>query len=248
VKLRVDGLAGGYRPGVEVITGISLVVTGGSAIGVVGRNGAGKSALARSLMGLMLPTSGSVHLDDTDITALTPRKRIEHGLALVPEGRMIFGQLTVRENLTVAAYGAGRRLTTRKLKQIEDYFPILRTKAGDRAASLSGGEQQWLTIGRALAQEPTAIILDEPSLGLSPVAVEALAASLQQILDTGVGMLLMEQNPELLRRLCRDLLVLERGQIVRSHTGGADARELDLSDVFLGSGEMRQEPDPLPQG
>ncbi|MGW6460981.1 ABC transporter ATP-binding protein [Streptomyces sp. NPDC055078] len=219
--LEIKDLSGGYRPGVTVVENIGFTVDSGRAVGLIGRNGAGKTCLAQSLIGVLPPHGGSVRLGGTDLTRMGPRERIRHRLALVPEGRMVFPQLTVRENLDMAAFGAGLRLTADRLSRVQDIFPILARKAGAQAGTMSGGEQQWLALGRALVQEPRAIVLDEPSLGLSPVAIADLAESLLTIRAQGVALVLMEQNPHLLERLCDAVFLLDQGRVSSS---------LDLSD------------------
>ncbi|MFI8304771.1 ABC transporter ATP-binding protein [Streptomyces sp. NPDC085927] len=214
--LEIEHVSGGYRPGVTVVHGIDFAVDSGHAVGLIGRNGAGKTCLAQTLLGVLPAHGGSIRLDGTDLTRMRPRERIRHRLALVPEGRMVFPQLSVRENLEMAAFGAGLRLTVDRLRRVEDIFPLLARKAQSRAGTMSGGEQQWLALGRALVQEPKAIVLDEPSLGLSPVAIADLAESLLRIRQQGVALVLMEQNPHLLQRLCDTVLLLDQGQVSSS--------------------------------
>lgn len=222
--LEVRDLRSGYRPGVTVIDGVDLSVEAGQAVGVIGRNGAGKTCLAQSLTGTLKAFSGSVTLDGEDLTTRDARGRVRARMAHVPEGRLVFKDLTVRENLDVAAYGAGVKLTPERLAAVQETFPVLRDKARHQAGGMSGGEQQWLAIGRALVQEPRTIVLDEPSLGLSPVAVDALAASLAAIRDQGVALVLMEQNPHLLKELCEEVLLLDQGRVSRSMDGEAGER------------------------
>lgn len=228
MSLEVHDLTAGYRPGVGVINDVTLSVTGGAAVGIIGRNGAGKTCLAQTLHGVLPSQGGQIVLDGHPIERLSVRQRVRAGLALVPEGRMIFAQLTVRENLEMAAYGAGKPLGPAELDRVCEIFPLLRAKLEDRAGTMSGGEQQWLALGRALVQEPTTIVLDEPSLGLSPVAIAGLGESLALIRDQGVGIVLMEQNPHLLERLCETVLLLDQGTIVRELdlvAGGLDVIE-----------------------
>jgi len=219
--LRAMNLHAGYRRGVAVLHGIDLDVPAGGALGVIGRNGAGKTCLSQTLTGTLPVMDGNILLGDQDVTGKRARARVRARLAHVPEGRMIFGDLTVRENLEVAAFGAGVKLGVDQLRAVQARFPILERKAHDRAGSLSGGEQQWLAIGRALVQQPRAIVLDEPSLGLSPVAIDGLAEALAGIRATGVALLLMEQNPYLLKAVCDEVLLLDQGRVTRSLDGEA---------------------------
>jgi ABC-type branched-subunit amino acid transport system ATPase component len=232
--LTIQNLSAGYTAGVTVVEEVDLAVAPGHAVGLIGRNGVGKTCLAESLLGLLPVHGGAITLGDRELTRLSARDRVRAGLSLVPEGRLVFAQLTVRENLEMAAYGAGRRLTAARFDRVCDIFPILRTKRDDRAAGMSGGEQQWLALGRALVQEPQAMVLDEPSLGLSPVAIAGLADALVAIRDHGVGIVLMEQNPHLLEQLCDDVLLLDQGRISRRLDlagGGSDL----IERAYLGS-------------
>jgi ABC-type branched-subunit amino acid transport system ATPase component len=230
--LRAVNLHAGYRRGVPVLHGIDLNVGSGGALGVIGRNGAGKTCLAQTLSGALPAMDGSVLIGEEDVTREDSRARVRARLAHVPEGRMVFADLTVRENLEVAAYGAGLKLKAARLREIQQRFPVLEAKAQDRAGSLSGGEQQWLAIGRALVQQPRAIVLDEPSLGLSPVAIDGLAEALAGIRDTGVALLLMEQNPYLLKAVCDKVLLLDQGRITRSLDG--EAGEHLVAEAYFG--------------
>lgn len=232
--LETSALTSGYVAGVPIIRSLELAVADGGAVGVVGRNGAGKSCLARTLAGQIRPISGEIRLAGADLTKLTPRGRVRAGLALVPEGRRIFAQLTVRENLLTAAYGAGRALTPATLSAITERFPVLGRKLEDRAGAMSGGEQQWLAIARALIQRPRVIVLDEPSLGLSPVAVEVLVEALRDIRATGVALLLFEQNPRLLRGVCDVVHSMDRGVLKETRATARIASDDDLLDVLLG--------------
>jgi branched-chain amino acid transport system ATP-binding protein len=229
----VRDLRSGYRPGVAVIDGVDLVVESGRAVGVIGRNGAGKTCLAQTLSGSLKPSTGVIRLHDEDLTARDARGRVRAGVAHVPEGRLVFKELTVRENLEVAAYGAGIRLTDERLAAVHATFPLLADKSSHRAGGLSGGEQQWVAIGRALVQEPRAIVLDEPSLGLSPVAIDALGAALAAIRDQGVALVLMEQNPHLLKGVCEEILLLDQGRVGRPMDG--DAGERLVAQAYFGA-------------
>jgi ABC-type branched-subunit amino acid transport system ATPase component len=232
VRLEVSGLRSGYRPGVDVVLDAEFAASTG-AVGFIGRNGAGKTCLAQTLSGAIRATAGSIRIDGADVTAQGSRQRVRSGISLVPEGRLVFGQLTVRENLQVAAFAAGR--DGARLARIEERFPILREKRDRPAASMSGGEQQLLAIGRAIIQEPALIILDEPSLGLSPIAVDNLTESLRGIVeDYEVGLILMEQNGELLTGLCDEVILMEDGEFVRTLDMAKDEDQQALEASYLG--------------
>ncbi len=230
--LEVRGLTAGYRPGVTVVDDVDLRVGDGAAVGVIGRNGAGKTCLAQALSGTLRATAGSITLDDKELTRLDTRGRVRARVSHVPEGRLVFKDLTVQENLEMAAYGAGLKLTPERLAAVRETFPILADKATHRAGGMSGGEQQWLAIGRALVQEPRAIVLDEPSLGLSPVAIDALALALVRIRDQGAALVLMEQNPHLLREVCGEVLLLDQGRVSESLDG--EAGEQLVAEAYFG--------------
>jgi branched-chain amino acid transport system ATP-binding protein len=228
----VTGLQAGYRENVTVVRDIGFGIERG-ATGVVGRNGAGKSCLAQVLSGALRTTSGTIELEGVDVTSLDARERVLQGICLVPEGRLVFGQLTVQENLVVAAYSA--RTPVGRAQELKELFPVLGRKQGDRAASLSGGEQQLLAIARALVQQPKILILDEPSLGLSPIAIENLSDVLAQIRDElGICMILMEQNSELLTSLCDQVLLLDEGRVTRSLSMSDPNDQAALVQSYLG--------------
>ncbi|WP_127479329.1 ATP-binding cassette domain-containing protein [Nocardioides pantholopis] len=234
MTLEITGLQAGYRSGVAVVHDVGLSVSGGSAVGIIGRNGAGKTCLAQTVHGVLPTQVGTIVLDGVEVQGLSVRQRVRRGLALVPEGRMIFAQLSVRENLEMAAYGANKPLGRAELDRVCEIFPLLRTKLDDRAGTMSGGEQQWLALGRALVQQPSTIVLDEPSLGLSPVAITGLGESLAVIRDQGVAIVLMEQNPHLLERLCNTVLLLDKGTFVRELDLVASGRDV-IEQAYLGA-------------
>jgi ABC-type branched-subunit amino acid transport system ATPase component len=230
--LSVSDLQGGYRESVPVFSEVSFDLDQG-AVGVIGRNGAGKTCLAQTLSGALTTTDGSIVLGGRPVHTLSPRARVRAGISLVPEGRLIFGQLTVRENLEVAVLAAGRG--QKRIPAMEEQFPILGQKRNLRGASLSGGEQQLLAIARALVQEPTVVILDEPSLGLSPIAVDNLTVALRQVLDdSDVAMVLMEQNGELLTGLCHSVLLMDQGAITGTLDMSDTADQDKLFESYLG--------------
>jgi ABC-type branched-subunit amino acid transport system ATPase component len=231
--LSLDGVSVGYLPGVPVLEDVGLEVRTGDALGIIGRNGAGKTCLAMTLMGVLPGQGGTVTLGGRDLASLPPGGRVRQRLALVPEGRQVFGQLSVRENLVVAAYGVGKRLSNREFGRITEMFPVLRKKETHLSASLSGGEQQMLAIARALVQDPAVIVFDEPSLGLAPIAIDSLSVTLAGIRDSGVGLLLMEQNRGLLEDLCSSVLLLDAGRVARPLRPD-ELSEPDVMAAYLG--------------
>ena len=201
--------------GAEALKGISLGIKEGNITSIVGANGAGKSTTLRVICGLNPPTSGEVWFDGERIDGMPARKIVERGIALVPEGRRIFPQMTVLENLKMGAYlrKDGKEII-RDLDQIFNSFPVLKERVKQKAGSLSGGEQQMLAIGRALMAKPKLLLMDEPSLGLSPIMCSEIANIVNRIYKSGTSVLLVEQNARLAFRIAQKGYVLEIGEII----------------------------------
>lgn len=212
--LDVRELTAGYGK-VAVLHGVSLAVERGECVAILGPNNAGKSTLLRVLSGLLAPRAGRVVFDDRDITAASPKRRVAHGIVQVPEGRHVFADLSVEENLIVGGLRLGDgRARRAKLAEIYDLFPPLRAMRARLAGAMSGGEQQLLAIARGLMAEPRILLIDEPSLGLSPVAIDRVIDVLTRIRDAGTTMLLVEQNVQFCFALCRRGYVLRAGKVV----------------------------------
>jgi branched-chain amino acid transport system ATP-binding protein len=214
--LRVEGLVAGYGA-IEALHGVDLTVAADEAVALVGPNGAGKSTLFGVVSGLLRPWSGKVEFDGQDVTRWPAERRALAGLALVPEGRRVFAGLTVEENLRMGAYRRvrGRQVGERTV-EVFDLFPRLLERRGQRAGSLSGGEQQMLAIGRALMGRPRLLLLDEPSLGLAPLAVREMADAVSRLVHSGVTVALVEQNAAVAFRLASRGYLLDRGEVVTS--------------------------------
>jgi branched-chain amino acid transport system ATP-binding protein len=225
--LEVRGLAARYGD-VPAIWDASLSVEAGEVVALIGPNGAGKTTLLRAIAGLHRPSAGGVYLEGRPIHALAPHAIVARGVVLVPEGRRLFGGLTVGENLAVGAYSArARPARGETLRAVEEIFPILRERRGQLASSLSGGQQQMLAIGRALMGQPRLLLLDEPSLGLAPLVVEQIFAVLARIARVqGVTILLVEQNAHLALALAARAYVLEAGRVV----GAGPSAELQADE------------------
>lgn len=217
---------------IEVVHGVDLSVGEGEVLGMIGPNGAGKSSILRAICGLVRPTSGETVFEGRVVTGMAPEQIVRLGLALVPEGRHIFKTLTVAENLRL---GAGRNGDgSAWMEQTLDRFPILRERAGQRADRLSGGEQQQLAIARALLGRPKLLILDEPSLGLSPKMIDVIYELLQGLREEGVTMLLVEQNAARTIDFCDRCLVLGTGKIRAEGSRSELQRNPDVLRAYLG--------------
>ena len=213
MALAVDNVTAGYGP-IIVLRGISLTVEHGEILGVLGRNGMGKTTLIRCLAGLIAPRSGSIALDGQDITRLAPHERARRGIATVVQGRGIFPRLTVRENLEMGRI-AGGHVKRDRGEEVLSYFPRLRERLGQGAGTLSGGEQQMLAIGRALMTDPKVMLLDEPSEGIMPILVQQIGAIVQQInREAGVTVIIVEQDVPVVFAMTNRCIILEKGRIV----------------------------------
>lgn len=206
--LELRGLKVAYG-GVEVLHGVELSLGEGEVVGVVGPNGAGKSSLLRAICGLTRPSAGEIRFEGRSLRGLAPEEIARLGIALVPEGRQIFGTLTVAENLRLASRGDG----SEAMAQVLERLPILRERAEQRADRLSGGEQQQLAVARALLRKPQLLILDEPSLGLAPKMIDVVYGLLEELRTEGTTMLLVEQNAARTIDFCQRSLVLAAGKV-----------------------------------
>ncbi|HKD93643.1 MAG TPA: ABC transporter ATP-binding protein [Gaiellaceae bacterium] len=211
---------------VEAVRGLSLEVKPGQIVGLIGPNGAGKSSTLHAIMGSAPITGGDVRLDGTSVVGRNPEQVARRGVALVPEGRRIFGELTVEENLRLGLAGRGARKNGDGLARANELFPILREFRSRQAGVLSGGQQQQLAIGRALAADPEVLLLDEPSLGLAPKIVDIVFEALTQIRDAGLAVLLVEQRAQRTVALADESHVLANGEL-RLTLGAKDAADTD---------------------
>jgi branched-chain amino acid transport system ATP-binding protein len=200
-----------------VLRGVSLQVSENSVVALLGRNGMGKTTAIRSIIGFTPPRRGRVLYGEKDITALPPEKIAKLGIGLVPQGRYIFPSLSVRENLTMAARGAGKA-DSWSLDEVHSLFPILKERSGCRGTLLSGGEQQMLAIGRALMTNPRLILMDEPSEGLAPLIVKEVGKIIYQLKGKGFSILLVEQNLPMALKAADYLYILSNGRIVYEST------------------------------
>ncbi|HLF26328.1 MAG TPA: ABC transporter ATP-binding protein [Anaerolineae bacterium] len=232
--LEVRELAAAYGD-LQVLWDISLEVQAGEIVVLIGPNGAGKTTFLRTIAGLHRPLSGSIILEGSPIHALPAHQIVERGIILVPEGRRLFGGMNVLENLELGAFTARAREKRREtLKRVFDLFPILSQRLNQRAATLSGGQQQMVAIGRALMGLPRLLMLDEPSLGLAPLVVQNIFDVVRGIGREGVTVLLVEQNARLALDLADRAYVVEQGRIAGQGTGASLLADQHVRQVYLG--------------
>ncbi|CAM3815603.1 ABC transporter ATP-binding protein [Bordetella tumulicola] len=231
MTLQIDAIHSYYGKS-HILQGVSLTVPEGSVVTLLGRNGAGKSTTLKSIAGVIAPQTGKIRLNDRDITGLPAHKIAAMGVCLVPEHRGIFKLLTVEENLKLGA----RRQSPWQLNDIYQIFPRLKERRRNGGGQLSGGEQQMLSIGRALMNHPRVLMLDEPVEGLAPVIVEEIVAQIKLIKQAGVTILLVEQNLEVCTQLADQHFIIEQGTIVYEGTNAAFLADDDVKDRYLGVG------------
>ena len=232
--LEVRGLAVSYG-GIRAVKGIDLDVKRGELVTLIGANGAGKTTALKALAGLIRPAAGRIHYNNKDITAHPAFKLVREGLALVPEGRGIFGLLTVEENLAMGAYSrADRAQVAADFDRIYTVFPRLAERRRQRAGTLSGGEQQMLAIGRALMSRPKLLLLDEPSMGLAPLMVLKIFETIRAVAQEGVTLLLVEQNAKLALETCDRGYVMESGAITAADTAARLLASPQVRRAYLG--------------
>jgi branched-chain amino acid transport system ATP-binding protein len=231
--LEVRGLHAGYGA-LRILRGIDMKIEAGEVVAVLGANGVGKTTLNNALTGLVRPTQGSVVWLGEEIAGAAPERIVASGLVQVPEGRKIFPNLTVRENLELGSYRRGKANRVRNLERVLGGFPKLQERLGQFAGTLSGGEQQMLATGRGLMAEPKLLILDEPSLGLSPLMVEEMFGMIQRISSEGVTVLLVEQNVVQSLDIAHRAYVLENGEFALSGPARELAADPRLKQAYLG--------------
>ncbi len=220
---------------VEAVKGISFRVTDGAIISLIGANGAGKTTSLRAITGLVRPSGGDLRFEDRSLAGLAPHEIVRLGIAHVPEGRRLFPKMTVLENLKMGAYLRARAANgPSTLEMIYDHFPILRQRGRQIAGSLSGGEQQMLAIARALMSRPKLLLLDEPSMGLSPIMTAEIGKIIRQINALDVAIVLVEQNAMLALTLARYCYVLETGRLVLHGPADDLLRDEGVRKAYLG--------------
>ena len=234
--LNVEGLETRYG-NVTAVKSVSLEVRPGEIVGVLGPNGAGKTTTLLTIIGLLKPAAGRIRFMDRDITGLTPDRVVAGGIGLVPEGRWILASMSVRENLLMGAYSRrdGEAAIAHEIDRVSEIFPILRERQGQRAGTLSGGEQQMLAIARALMARPRLLMLDEPTWGLAPLVVEEIMRVIKQLNEAGTTILLVEQNARQALAVVQRCYVLEVGHVAFSGTPADLKGEPLLTRAYLGA-------------
>jgi len=239
VVLEVKDLKVSYGQ-IEALKGVSMRIDRGEFVGVIGANGAGKTSLLMALSGAVRTKGGSVMLDGRDVTHLPQHLRVGNGIAIVPEGRQVLGPLTVMENLELGGFhrrGTSRAEIVRDQEMMLDLFPILRQRARQLAATLSGGEQQMLAIGRALMSKPRLLLLDEPSFGLAPMVFDEILGTLRRLHEEGLACLMVEQDAHVTLETTSRSYVFRTGQII-TEGSSSELREAGLGlveEIYLGS-------------
>ena len=223
-----------YYGNIHALKGITISVDKGEIVTLIGSNGAGKSTTLRTISGLLRPRSGRITLEGKDVAGLQPHQITALGIAQSPEGRRIFGRLTVRENLEMGAYGRTEKDLTADFDRVFELFPRLKERLEQKGGTLSGGEQQMLAIGRALMAKPRILLLDEPSMGLAPILVELIFKIIRDINAQGTTVLLVEQNALVALSVAHRGYVLQTGSIVLSDTAQALAKNEMVRKAYLG--------------
>lgn len=219
--------------GIKAVNDISMAVEEGKIVTLIGANGAGKSTVLRSISGIVKPQSGEILLNGQNILGLSPDAIVSRGVTLVPEGRRVFPNLTVQENLKIGAYLRKDKLDA-DLEYVYSLFPRLKERHWQLAGTLSGGEQQMLAVGRALMSKPKLVMMDEPSLGLAPLVVKSIFEIIETINGEGITVLLIEQNANMALRIADTAYVLETGVITMTGTGAELLANDTIKEAYLG--------------
>jgi branched-chain amino acid transport system ATP-binding protein len=231
--LEIRNLHAGYGK-MQVLHGIDIEIGTGEIVALLGSNGAGKSTLNNNISGLYKPTSGQIFFEDIDITGLRSEKVIDLGIIQVPEGRRIFPNMTVFENLELGGYRRGKSKRTKNIEWVVGVFPRLSERFGQMAGTLSGGEQQMLAVGRAMMADPSLLILDEPSLGLSPLLVDEMFTLIKNLNESGLSIFLVEQNVMQSLEIATRAYVIENGCGVLSGDANSLINDPELKKTYLG--------------
>lgn len=232
--LVVEGLTVHYG-GVQAVRSVDLTVTAGQAVGIIGANGAGKTSTLRAVMGLVPRSATTMRWGSLDLRKVPARDMVRHGVGYVPEGRHVFSGLSVEKNLLLGAYSRPWKAETKQtLAEVYELFPVLGEMQGRLAGALSGGQQQMLSVGRALMCRPRLLLLDEPSMGLSPKLVGEILAVLQRLSSEGLSLLLVEQNAKLTFEATSSCLVIENGEVAMVGSSAELRHDPNVRRIYLG--------------
>lgn len=232
--IELTDVTAGYVPGVDILNGVNLVAGPGELIGIIGPNGAGKSTMIKAMFGLVKIHKGTVELKGDEITNMKAHALVERGIGYVPQNNNVFPSLTIQENLEMGNF-LSPKTTGARLERVLSLFPRLGERIGQRAGSLSGGERQMLAMGRALMMEPSVLLLDEPSAGLSPALQDQVFIRTKQINDTGVTIIMVEQNASRCLQICDRGYVLDQGTNAYTDTGRNLLEDPKVIELYLGT-------------
>ncbi len=233
IAIEFDDVVAGYKD-FMILNNLSLKAKSGAITLLLGPNGAGKSTVLKTLFGLLKPRQGRVLLDGEDISGASPKDLLARGIAFVPQGRNLFGQLTVWQNLELGGITLGMKTTHERIPEVLEFFPRVKERLHSMASSLSGGEQKQLEIGRALLLKPRVILIDEPSIGLSPIVVQDVFKLLRKLADQGTTVLMVEQNVKSALKVSDDAIALESGRLVLHRPAAELLADPDIERLFLG--------------
>ncbi|MEN9660228.1 MAG: hypothetical protein RLZZ443_157 [Actinomycetota bacterium] len=229
-----DNLVAGYLPGINILNGCSLVANEGELIGIIGPNGAGKSTLLKAIFGQVNVRSGKITLNGEDITGLKANKLVGKGVAFVPQTNNVFPSLTIEENLEMGVFQTPKRFNER-FEFVTSIFPDLEKRRNQKAGSLSGGERQMVAMGRALMIDPSVLLLDEPSAGLSPVRQDEAFLRVKEVNKAGVTVIMVEQNARRCLQICDRAYVLDQGKDAHTGTGRELLNDPKMVELYLGN-------------
>jgi branched-chain amino acid transport system ATP-binding protein len=232
--LTADEVTAGYLPGVDILNGVDLTLSDGELVGIIGPNGAGKSTFIKAIFGLVDVRSGAVELRGNDITSLAPHELVALGVGYVPQRANVFPSLTVEDNLRMGAYLEPKTWEER-IGDVAELFPLLSDRRTQKAGYLSGGERQMVAIGRALMMHPSVLLLDEPSAGLAPLAQDLVFERVREIADSGVSIVMVEQNARRCLQIADRAYVLDQGRNAYTGTGHDLLHDSKVIDLYLGT-------------
>ena len=231
--IEFSDVVAGYKD-FMILNNLSFKAKGGAITLLIGPNGAGKSTVLKTLFGLLKPRQGRILLDGTDITGASQKELLARGIAFVPQGRNLFGQLTVWQNLELGGITLGMKETRARIPEVLSFFPRVSQRVHAQACTLSGGEQKQLEIGRALLLRPKVLLIDEPSIGLSPIVVQDVFRLLRKLADAGTTVLMVEQNVKSALQISDDAIALESGRMVLHKSAAELLADPDIEHLFLG--------------